>query len=599
MLKNILDEVNTIYRDEGFSLDLKVSDYDAIVVKKIAKTEVLRRNSHDDHTGVLNNSLCSRVDPTLTNGNGVTHFFLPKSTFGILPPLLSNIENMNYALTIPVTIPFITIHLMLKNIPTGYYDTSKVDVLKNEYSLGGSMVLQLSAKETSGSRLMFASKEFIHDLSQRQFFMELKSTQFENDYMILLKYKSSFRYLLLFIPQPLGDAKNLGRGLYNISSNTPVPSTYFQSTGAKNLIVLGSPGTGKSNWIKENFEGSTESKRVTFHPEYTYNEFIGSLRPVNDPTDGVKYTFTPGPFTKILQLAYSNPSKIYTLIIEEINRANTAAVFGDVFQILDRNIEGFSDYGIENEEILNYINESLLHIQLEEIKLPPNLNLIATMNSADQGVFQMDTAFKRRWNIQYVPIEFDEWHDSIYFKYNNKFISAKNFITTLNTYLSENQYLQVNEDRLIGPYFLRREEAERWFDKEEQYDYYKKLFIYLWDDIARIDRNSLFKKDYRQFSLLCKAFEDGEAIFVEALHETLTTQLVDDLNRNNNGTEVDTETEPEQDTNSEADLNSTDEDNGELQQVQAANDEDDTHTDTSVNQNNSEQDNQSSPPDNL
>jgi hypothetical protein len=529
MLKDVIKKVNEIYSDEGLPLDLKVSDFDATTVKQVAKTEVLRRNSHDDHTGVLDNSKYSRVDPTVVNNNAATHYFLTSAASGIFPPLLHNTTNMNYVLTVPVEIPFSTLHLMLDNLPTGYYDSSKVDDLKDEYSSDSKINIPLSARETSGSRIMFASKKYVENQDYRRFFLELKFSQFEKDYLVLLKLKASFKYLLLFVPKDLGDGKNLDSlsgGLHSTSSDTPVLTTYFQNTGGKNLIVSGAPGTGKSNWIKNNYEPTTEASRVTFHPEYTYNEFIGSLRPVKEPGIGVTYDFVPGPFTKILQLAYSNPSKAYTLIIEEINRANTAAVFGDVFQILDRDIDGYSDYGIENEDIIDYVNKELTHIKIEEVKLPPNLNLIATMNSADQGVFQIDTAFKRRWNIHYVPIEFDSWHSTTYFEYNGGFITVKKFITTLNKYLSENQYLQINEDRLIGPYFLRREEAERWLDRSRGYDYYKKVFLYLWDDIARIDRGVLFKNDYYQFSILCEALENGESVFVEPLHSQLVAKLI-------------------------------------------------------------------------
>lgn len=531
MLNDVITKVNEIYFDEGLPLNLRTSDFDAATVKQVAKTEVLRRNTRENQTGVLNNSLYNRNDPTVINRNAATHYFLSSTVLGIFPPLLNNTTNINYVLSVPVEIPYLTLHLMLNKLPTGYYDSSKVDNLKNEYPSGERLNMFLSARETTGNRVMFASKKYIQNIDNQRFFLELKYSQFEDDYFILLKFKASYKYLLLFVPKDFGDAKSLNTllsRLFNISSHTPVFSTYFQSTGGKNLIVSGAPGTGKSFWIQNNYERTTVSRRVTFHPEYTYNEFIGSLRPISDTDNKITYQFVPGPFTKILQLAYSNPSEKYTLIIEEINRANTAAVFGDVFQILDRDIDGYSDYGIENEDMINFVNEGLTHIQIDEVKLPPNLNLIATMNSADQGVFQMDTAFKRRWNIHYVPIEFEDWHSTTYFKYNKKLISVTNLITILNKYLSENQYLQINEDRLIGPYFLRQEEAEKWLDPTVGYDYYKKLFLYLWDDIARIDRSVLFKKDYYQFSILCEQFEDGQAVFVEELHSKLETKLIDD-----------------------------------------------------------------------
>lgn len=527
MFTNVIDKVNKIYDSQNLPISLKYRDFDAITIKQIPKTEILRRGARENHTGVLNNSLYDRANPANTNTNAATHYFLSSSVVDLFPQLSNNTSNLNYVLSVPVQIPFMTLHLMLNNLPTGYYHSTKINYLGSTFPISNNTKVMLSTKLTSGPRIMFASKEYINK-DKKDFFLELKYTQFAEDYLILLKKRKSFEYYLLFIPKDLGDAEYLStysNQLFSNNSNTPVPLSYFQNIGGKNLIVSGAPGTGKSRWVKDNYEVNGESKRITFHPEYTYNEFVGSLKPISDPNNIVKYGFVPGPFPNILLLAYSNPSKRYSLIIEEINRANTAAVFGDIFQILDRDIDGFSEYGIDNEDIINYINHGLTATQLEEVKLPPNLNIIATMNSADQGVFQMDTAFKRRWNFHYIPITFDDWHNNTCYKYNNRFITIKNFITILNEYLSKNQVLQINEDRLVGPYFLKQQEAEKWFDKSQGYDYYKKMLLYLWDDIARIDRDSLFKNDYYQFSLLCEGFENGDPIFIDPLQNELNTKL--------------------------------------------------------------------------
>jgi len=525
MLNDIITKVNEIFAEKNLPFSLNIDDYDAVFVKQISMTEILRRGQRENQNGVSNNNLFSRVDPTRQNSNAATHYFIPSATSQILPPFLDNGPNeLKYIFTLPFNIPHSVLHLMLDEIPLGYYTTSKIDLLKTSYPLAESSEVELSARKSTGNRIMFANKDYIKEPIQKLFFMELKYLLFEYDYMIFLKYKKSHKYQILFIPSQIGTSKNLNAYnnlLFNLSTTTLVPSTHLQQVGGKNLIVFGAPGTGKSHWIKNQYERNSEILRVTFHPEYSYNEFIGSLRPVNDSLTGFSYNFVPGPFTKILNLALSNPSKNYTLIIEEINRANTAAVFGDVFQILDRNVDGISDYGIENEEILNYL--SINQNYFTEVKLPPNLSLVATMNSADQGVYQMDTAFKRRWNVKYIPIEFDSWHDNVSIQYFDKKISVRNFIETTNKFLSNNGDLQINEDRLIGPYFLREEEANSWFTE----GYYKKILLYLWDDIARINRNYVFDDKYRQFSHLCSAFESGDAVFVDALHEELLIYLED------------------------------------------------------------------------
>ena len=147
--------------------------------------------------------------------------------------------------------------------------------------------------------------------------------------------------------------------------------------------------------------------RVTFHPEYTYFDFVGGLRPVKGKNDSINYEFVPGIFTDMLIKAVLNKNEMNGIIIEELNRANTAAVFGDIFQLLDRDDDGKSKYLIKNKDICEYI-ELITNKKCEEIYLPSNFDIIATMNSADQGVFVLDSAFKRRWRFEYIPIDFND-----------------------------------------------------------------------------------------------------------------------------------------------------------------------------------------------
>lgn len=173
------------------------------------------------------------------------------------------------------------------------------------------------------------------------------------------------------------------------------------------IIYFGAPGTGKSYKIKhEIIPADIEPYRVTFYPDYYYSDFVGGLRP--QKTDkGISYEFEPGPFAKALKDSFSKPTY---LIIEEINRGNAAAIFGDIFQLLDRK-EGKSEYSITNHDLYQYLTkEGVTELVEDKVYLPSNLNILCTMNTADQNVFVLDTAFKRRFRMEYVPINFNSYY---------------------------------------------------------------------------------------------------------------------------------------------------------------------------------------------
>ena len=162
------------------------------------------------------------------------------------------------------------------------------------------------------------------------------------------------------------------------------------------------------------FDGAFE--RVTFHPEYSYSQFVGTYKPVmGEDGESIKYNYVPGPFMRMyveaIKSARTDNPQPYLLLIEEINRAKVAAVFGDVFQLLDRDDNGVSEYEIQaSEDIRRYLAKEL-NVPMDSckhIRIPDNMYIWATMNSADQGVFPMDTAFKRRWNFEYLGINDNE-----------------------------------------------------------------------------------------------------------------------------------------------------------------------------------------------
>lgn len=175
-------------------------------------------------------------------------------------------------------------------------------------------------------------------------------------------------------------------------------------------VFYGAPGTGKSYKIKhEILPPGTEPFLVTFYSDYYYSDFVGGLRPKKGD-NGIEYIFEPGPLAKALKDSFKNGPTY--LIIEEINRGNAAAIFGDIFQLLDRK-GGQSEYAITNHELYEYlVKEGVQGLEEDKVYLPSTLNILCTMNTADQNVFVLDTAFKRRFKMEYVPINFKAYYET-------------------------------------------------------------------------------------------------------------------------------------------------------------------------------------------
>ena len=296
--------------------------------------------------------------------------------------------------------------------------------------------------------------------------------------------------------------------LTQILNNLNKPDASFESNLKRNLIYFGAPGTGKSfnlNQDKDNLLISFPNnyERVTFHPDYSYANFVGTYKPVPEG-DEITYRYVPGPFMRILKKAFDRPSEPFLLIIEEINRANVAAVFGDVFQLLDRGQNNESEYDIDvSEDMKSYINR-------DKIILPENLFIWATMNSADQGVFPMDTAFKRRWDFKYFSINHDEEKISkTHVKINNKIIYWNDLRKQINDELLS---YKVNEDKLMGPFFAFNEFAnQEMLEDIFTYTLKNKIIMYLFEDAAKPRRNDLFSgaktKDFVTYSQICEIFD--------------------------------------------------------------------------------------------
>lgn len=288
-----------------------------------------------------------------------------------------------------------------------------------------------------------------------------------------------------------------------------------RQTGGYNRIIYGAPGTGKSHSIEQ----STDEKlivRTVFHPETQYSDFVGCLKPVME-SDRVAYRFRPGAFTDALVKAVNNRSDIYSLVIEEINRAPAAAVFGEIFQLLDRKPDGSSCYKIDisDPDFLSYLNTHCEgYFSDRKLSIPSNLSLVATMNSSDQAVMPLDTAFKRRWSFEYVELNFNKAPIQALALQTSEGVFEITWASfadkVLNNMLKE---FRVPEDRMIGPFFLNETELKNW-----QSSLSGKLFVYLWDDVLRHktqDRARLFSTKFSTFGELYNSFPKAQVFGIE------------------------------------------------------------------------------------
>lgn len=393
-----------------------------------------------------------------------------------------------------------------------------------------------------------------------------------------------------------------------------------------NRIVFGAPGTGKSHRLELDskcFGNNVE--RVTFHPSYSYANFVGTYKPTmtrNDldwltddekkkviailqdksktaqekydllydkfkgegltrlpillgiytdevfktkKVDGtdtdntvernhgkairpylnlqhgnggkeISYEYVPGPFMRIYTQAINHPEEKYLLLIEEINRANVAAVFGDVFQLLDRK-SGVSEYPIAtSEDIKAFLMNNLECLKgkridefsdeesrlYQEMRIPNNMFIWATMNSADQGVFPMDTAFKRRWEFEYIGVddgakEVEKYIIPIGNKEHRKYVKWNDLRERINDILVSDE-CKVNEDKLLGPFFISKNMLESACENEERFikAFESKVIMYLFEDAVKMRPKNIFKKHEGKmtFSAICKTFEEkGEELF--------------------------------------------------------------------------------------
>ena len=343
---------------------------------------------------------------------------------------------------------------------------------------------------------------------------------------------------------------NLTRPSQSLNSRT--------SWSAHQKIYFGAPGTGKSFWLNDQAQQdfSNRHDRVTFHANFLYANLIGTYKPVPtaptnlNQTPQITYRYVPGALVKMLIKALQAPEHNFLLIIEEINRADAAAVFGDFFQLLDRDDTGSSTYPIgTSEELRSYFEEvfadkSLLNeVQLQAIQkhlnpdytkvsLPANLYIWATMNSADQSVKPLDTAFKRRWEFEYFDVNTNENEITgrFWFTIGDDLINWNDFRKTINDFLSLDKF-SVPEDKLMGVYFISKTTLEKLEDYPDELAQViqSKVLMYLYDDVVKHHRRHFFAPDQAPtFAKLCQNFQQyGCGVFASELQKNLLDKIGD------------------------------------------------------------------------
>lgn len=318
----------------------------------------------------------------------------------------------------------------------------------------------------------------------------------------------------------------LDKNAYGISisdgaeQNKEVKTVGLRKTGAENILLYGVPGAGKSHEIKTKYCADEKyMERVVFHPDYTYSDFVGQILPRvekdENGNDKLKYVFSPGPFTKMLKKAENDPDNYYYLVIEELNRGNAPAIFGEIFQLLDRKDEdeypaeevGESEYGISNYDVAKAVYEDEEH----SVRIPSNMFILATMNTADQNVFTLDTAFQRRWNMRQIENKFDESEHSKDIIAGTK-VNWGAFATVINDMVIDtNVDMASSEDKRLGTYFAKKKELE-------VSRFPEKVLKYLWDDAFKMDKTAIFNEN-------CKSLEEVVTTYESATNDKLAAVL--------------------------------------------------------------------------
>lgn len=399
--------------------------------------------------------------------------------------------------------------------------------------------VELKLSPSRGDYKIYQNSDGSKDL--KDYFLEtlhLKSDKNLDDYFAIRK-KSQTAYILYYIPKNI-----LFSNFFTITSNDQflfIPEESeevkkeLETLISRQIIFYGAPGTGKSHKIKEmlgEYEKCPEDKKVskanifrtTFHPDSDYSTFVGAYKPtrserplyglfgketvrLNDgkdlSEDIITYKFIPQAFLNAYIRAYQTDENVY-LIIEEINRGNCAQIFGDLFQLLDRNQTGVSEYTIKADTDLRLFLEEKLGkdkpgIKDGELCLPSNLYIYATMNTSDQSLFPIDSAFKRRWDWEYEPIKYKNTNWVIDIQ--GETYSWVSFQKEINRRIFESTS---SEDKMLGDYFVNPSNG---IITEKML--LNKILFYLWNDVCKDGEGDIFKVSDTEDVSFSELYGDG------------------------------------------------------------------------------------------
>ncbi|MFS9144380.1 AAA family ATPase [Streptococcus infantis] len=314
-------------------------------------------------------------------------------------------------------------------------------------------------------------------------------------------------------------------------------------TGGTNILLYGVPGSGKSHKITTEYcNDESRMERLVFHPDYMNTDFVGQILPVVKENGDITYSFVPGPFTRILKKAIGNPTEHFYLIVEELNRGNAPGIFGEIFQLLDRDKNGTSVYGINN----SVIAEEVYGDKTKQIRIPSNLSLLATMNTADQNVFTLDTAFQRRWTMEMIENDVEASDYAGYFIADSQYTwSIFNSVVNNQILETSNQTLS-SEDKRMGAYFISSKILNKEYIQElpsnvellnefneKNKRFAEKVLKYLWDDAFKFNRGALFNvNEFASLEAIIKHFTDNKnsgkqrfAIFINDIIDKFDLKL--------------------------------------------------------------------------
>ena len=377
--------------------------------------------------------------------------------------------------------------------------------------------------------IYYSDPKFVRNLYQELLSLEKLPTEKTKDTFKTLgggQYHNAMATYIRFLEA----AKLLSNVAISLSQNSSQDKPSFQ------IIYYGAPGTGKSHRIKKLLKEMNVPKenifRTTFHPDSDYSSFVGAYKPTMKPVDEkyrnvvgkdeeIAYSFVPQTFIKAYTQAYKKPNEDVYLIIEEINRGNCAQIFGDLFQLLDRDDNGVSEYPIKADSDLKMYLEGELKdypdgIKDGELCLPSNLYIWATMNTSDQSLFPIDSAFKRRWDWEYEPIKYEnsKWEIEI----DGNMYSWTSFQEKVNNRIFE---ATNSEDKMLGDFFVKPNNN---VISEKQF--INKVLFYLWNDVCKDGDGDIFKTDDNKDVKFSDLYDTNASVTLKSMMKNLGVALI-------------------------------------------------------------------------